>query len=178
MQRLKRLKRSAGARAHAQCSHGLVCKATSDSRAAGSVCMGNVLTNGPHGPLRLRAVPGDCVEAKASGSPARAATGLQTSAQATGQRNQTKLFILSTWNSETLSLLKSPPFTSQGPRVTAGEVAEPTQGLTREAPAQSRGVALPEPRGHLPGLHSCRQSFLSCTLPAALPAARTLPSLE
>lgn len=125
MQRLKRLKRPAGARAHAQHSHGVVHKVPSDSRAAGSVCTENVLTSGPHGPLRLPAVPGDCVEAKASGSPARATTGLQTSAQATGQRNQTKPFILSTWNSETLSLLKSPPFTSQGPCGTAGEVAEP-----------------------------------------------------
>ena len=58
--------------------------------------MENVLINGSHVPLRLQAVPGDCMEAKASGSPARAATGLQTSTQATGQRNQTKPFILST----------------------------------------------------------------------------------
>ena len=41
--------------------------------------------------------------------------------------------------------------TSQGPCVTAGEVAEPTQGLTSEAPAQSREVALLEPWGGLPG---------------------------
>lgn len=68
--------------------------------------------------------------------------------------------------------------TSQGPCITAGEVAEPTQGLTSEAPAQSREVVLPEPWGASLGRTLTDRALLSCTLPTPLPAARRLPFLE
>lgn len=102
-------------RPHAQHSHGVVHKVPSDSRAAGSVCTEMRRTSGPHGPLRLPRNPGDCVRRRPRSLPGPPRVCKQAPRPQVSETKPNRP-ILSTWNSETLSLLKAHPSLVKAPR--------------------------------------------------------------